>query len=284
MTTRTALITGATSGIGKASSAALAGKGFNLIITGRSEDKGKTIADSLSKRFRVKAEFIKADLSSIRDVRSFCECVKSKYDSIDVLINNAGARFQKFHKSADGFELTTATNYLGHFVLTISLLGLLKKAPSARIINVSSGAHWLAVDIKNIFNPVNFDRRIAYRQSKLAAVLFSYELSRRLQGTNITVNAMDPGGVATNLGRNDGLIPWARHYAAYILKRSLVSPSTAAKALEYLSTSEELKNISGKYFFREKMTGSSELSYNDKISEELWDLSMKITGLDFNTD
>lgn len=280
---KTAIITGATSGIGKATAAALGKAGFNLILTGRNEQKGNLLTRNINKKYGVTAEFLKADISSISDVKSFCETVKEKYDNIDVLLNNAGARFQNYFKSKDGIELTFATNYVGHFILTLSLLDLLKKSHGAKIINVSSGAHWKASpDINNIANPSNYDRRKAYGQSKLALILFTHELSEKLNGTNITVNALDPGGVATNLGRNNGLVALAKHYMSYILRGTLVSPATAADAIVYLSTSDEIKNISGKYFFRKEMTKSSEVSYDNKSAEELWNLSLKICGLTFN--
>ena len=280
---KTALITGATSGIGKATAAALGKAGFNLVLTGRNEQKGNLLTRNINKKYGVTAEFLKADISSISEVKSFCTTVKDKYDNIDVLLNNAGARFQNYFKSKDGIELTFATNYVGHFILTLCLLDLLKKSHDARIINVSSGAHWKASpDINNITNPANYDRRKAYGQSKLALILFTHELSEKLNGTNITVNALDPGGVATNLGRNNGLVALAKHYLSYILRGTLVSPATAADAIVYLSTSDELKNISGKYFFRKKMTKSSEVSYDKKAEEDLWNLSLKIDGLTFN--
>ncbi len=283
MLTKTALITGATSGIGKACSMGLGREGFNLIITGRNEKEGNKIARKVKTKYGVNVNFLKADISSISEVNALCDKIKNKYDNIDVLVNNAGARYQHYQKSIDGIELTFATNYLGHFALTLSLLDLMKHVQGARIINVSSSAHWKAsIDIDDIKNPKNYDRRTAYGQSKLAIILFTYEISRRLKGTNITVNAMDPGGVATNLGRNDGLISWAKHYIFYLSKRTLISPSKAAKAIVYLSTSKDVENTSGKYYFRKDISKSSALSYNNKLGEELWNLSSNITGSTFN--
>ncbi len=285
MSVKTVLITGATSGIGKASASALGRAGYNLIITGRNNKKGEPFAKELKKKFGTEVDFLKADLSTMSEVRDLCKTVKSKYDKIDVLINNAGARFNGFNKSKDGIELTFATNYFGHFLLTLSLFALLKKSESARIINMSSGAHWkYTLEPDKIIEPEIYDRRKAYGQSKLAMILFTYELSKKISSTKITVNALDPGGVATNLGRNNGLIAWAKHYVSYISRGTLVSPSTAAEAVAYLSTAEELQNISGKFFFRKVMIKSSDASYDKKLSDQLWNLSLDTCGLTFNTN
>lgn len=279
----TALITGATSGIGRAGAFALGKAGYNLILTGRSENKGKKLEKIIHKKFGVNADFLKTDISSISEVKELADTIKEKYDKIDVLVNNAGARFYEYLKSRDGIELTFATNYIGHFVLTLSLLDLLKKPGSARIINMASSSHWKAkIDLDEIAGPKNYDRRLAYGASKLAMVLFTYELSGKLNDKNVTVNALDPGGVATNLGRNNGLEAWARHYVSYLIKFKLAMPSTAADAVLYLASSKELKDVSGKYFFRRSITKSSEASYNKKTAEDLWNLSLKIGGITFN--
>jgi NAD(P)-dependent dehydrogenase (short-subunit alcohol dehydrogenase family) len=276
------LITGATSGIGKATAIELAKLGFNLILTGRNKIKGKDISDLLVKKYKIKSDFYKCDISSFKDVSSLVEIVKSKYDHLDVLINNAGSRFSDYKKSVDGIELTFATNHLGHFLLTNLILDLLNKSVSARIINVSSSSHsGKKINFDEIAFPKNYNRREAYGQSKLANVLFTYELARRLKGTNITVNTLDPGGVATNIGKNDGLIPWAKHLVYYLLKRQLLTPKQGARTSVHLALSDSVEGISGKYFYQQKVIKSSDESYDMFNAKQLWELSERLCGIKF---
>jgi len=276
------LITGATSGIGKATAIELAKLGFDLILTGRNEIKGKDIADSLVKKYNIKTEYFKCDISSLKDVRNLAGIVKSKYDYLNVLINNAGSRFSNYQKSVDGIELTFATNHLGHFLLTNLLIELMRKTDSSRVINVTSSSHGgKNIEFDEIAFPKNYDRREAYGQSKLANVLFTYELALRLNGTNITANAIDPGGVATNIGKNDGLIPWAKHLVYYLIKRELLTPKQGAETVIYLASSEIVKGISGKYFYQKKEKRSSDESYEVSKAKQLWELSEQLCGIKY---
>lgn len=282
MQNKLCLITGATSGIGKATANELAKLGFDLILTGRNEINGKSISDSLVKKHRIKSEFIKCDISSLYDVKNLAGIVNSKYDHLNVLINNAGSRFSDFQKSVDGIELTFATNHLGHFLLTHLLFDLLKKSTDARIINVSSSSHsGKEINFDEIALPKNYDRREAYGQSKLANVLFTYELARRLAGTNITVNALDPGGVATNIGKNDGLIPWAKHLVYYLLKRELLTPKQGSQTSVFLASDNSVYGASGKYFYQKKEKKSADESYDFIKAKKLWELSEQLCGIKF---
>jgi len=284
MNNKICLITGATSGIGKATAIELAKLGFNLILTGRSEDKGVKLSKSISKKYNVKSVFFRCDISSLSDVRKFAEIVKSKYERLDVLINNAGSRFNDYKKSADGIELTFATNHLGHFLLTNLLLDLLKKSTSPRIINISSSSHGgKKINFEQIAFPKNYDRREAYGQSKLANVLFTYELARRFSTNNITANTLDPGGVATNIGRNDGFFSWAKHRVYYLLKRELLTPKQGAETVVYLASSPDVEGVTGKYFYRKKEKQSSKESYDVEKARELWKLSEKLSGIEDKT-
>ena len=158
---------------------------------------------------------------------------------------------------------------------------MLKKSPSARIINVTSSAHsGCSNDFSDAAAPVNYDRKAAYCKSKLANLLFTYELSDRLRSSGVTVNAVNPGGVLTNLGRNNGLIPWFRHIPYYLLKRQLLSPAKGADTIIYLAESPELEGVTGKYFYKRKEIKSSRESYNKEAAIKLWDLSCKLCGLD----
>lgn len=279
---KSCLITGATSGIGKAAAKELAKLGFDLILTGRSEQKGKEISDSLSKKFNVRSEFIRCDISSLSDVRNFAEIVKSKYNKIDVLINNAGSRFGDYQKSVDGIELTFATNHLGHFLLTHLLLDLLKKSEDARIINVSSATHYgKQIEVDDLVSPREYNRSLVYGRSKLVNILFTYEFARRNTNPNISFNAVDPGGVATNFAKNEGLLRWLKHIGFYIAKRQLLTPRQGAGTVVYLASSDMIKGETGKFFFEKKETKSSEESYDTEKAKKLWELSEQLCGINF---
>jgi NAD(P)-dependent dehydrogenase (short-subunit alcohol dehydrogenase family) len=282
MNNKICLITGATSGIGKAATFKLTVLGASLILLSRNEKKGEKICDQIRKTNKnTQVKFYKVDISSMKEVRSVVGKIKSDYSNIDVLINNAGARFDKYFKNDEGIELTFATNHLGHFLLTLSLINMLKKSPQGRIINISSSAHWRGTEeVDDIVSPQHYDRRLAYGLSKLSNLYFTYQLSNRLKNTNITVNAVDPGGVATNFSRNNGLFAWAKHYLSYILKRKLISPQTAAETVVYLASSNETTKTTGKYFFEKNEINSSPSSYNKDAALKLWQLSKKLTRVD----
>jgi len=278
--TKICLITGATSGIGKASAKELARLRFDLILTGRNEDKGKELSESLMKKYKITSEFIRCDISSLKSVRSFADKVKSKYSCIDVLINNAGSRFSNYQKSVDGIELTFATNHLGHFLLTYLLLDLLKKSIDGRIINVSSSAHYgKQIDIDDLVSPKEYNRSLIYGRSKLANVLFTYEFARRNNYANISINALDPGGVATNFAKNEGFFRWLKHISFYIIKRQLLTPKQGAETVVYLASSDNLKGVTGKFFFEKKEKTSSDESYNLENAKKLWELSEQLCGI-----
>jgi NAD(P)-dependent dehydrogenase (short-subunit alcohol dehydrogenase family) len=276
------LITGATSGIGKAAALKLAELDASLIILSRNEKNGEKICEQIGKiNSNVQAKFYKVDISSMKEVRNVSEKIIKDFERIDVLINNAGARFDQYFKNDEGIELTFVTNHLGHFLLTLSLIELLKKSTQGRIINVSSPAHSRGTEeFDDIVSPVNYDRRLAYGRSKLANLYFTYELSSRLKNTNITVNAVDPGGVATNFSRNNGLYALMKHYLSYILQLKLISPQKAAETIVYLASSGEVSGITGKYFFEKKQISSSPASYDREAALKLWQLSLILTGID----
>lgn len=284
MKNKICLITGATSGIGKATALMLAELGATLILLSRNEKKGEKICNQIREaKHNSNVRFYKVDISSMKEVRNVSEKIKSDYNHIDVLINNAGARFDNYFKNDEGIELTFATNHLGHFLLTLSLLDMLRKSEQGRIISISSVAHARGTeDFDDITTPINYDRRLAYGRSKLANIYFTYELSRRLKDNNLTANAVDPGGVATNFSRNNGMFAWAKHYLSYILQRKLITPQKAAETIVYLASSKDVSNITGKYFFEKKEINSSPASYNRDAALKLWQLSLKLTGVESN--
>lgn len=203
------VVTGATSGIGRATALALGEANTDLVILGRNEGAGASLLAKLQRRgFGNASTFIQIDLADFENVRRAAGHIRRKYSKIHVLVNNAGARFNDYETTVDGLERTFATNHLGHFLLTALLLDVLLSS-AARVITVGSGAHAVSPEGSWLLTRETYDRKVAYGRSKLANIMFAYELARRLQRTSVVSNALDPGGVATNLGRNNGLVPWA---------------------------------------------------------------------------
>ncbi len=274
------IVTGATSGIGKVTARVLAEKGATVLFIGRNKDKCESTLKSIIKKTSFKnISYFVADLSSQKDIRDLSNSIHQKFDHIDVLVNNAGARFLKNLKSVDGIEMTFALNHLAYFLLTNLLLDLLKKSESARVINVSSSAHKTKINFEDIQLQKNYDGKKAYTQSKLSNILFTAELSKKLKGTNVTVNTLHPGGVASNFSRNNGMYYWVKHLLSYIIKRKLISPEKGALTSIYLATSNDVKDISGEYFFECKPVHSIKNLYNEEVSKKLWMVSEKMTGL-----
>lgn len=279
---KTCVITGATSGIGWASAVQLGGFGADLILIGRDERRGVELVRRLQHDPACgNAHFMRADLSVQQEVRELAAAIRNRCARVDVLINNAGARFDAFRLSSDNIELTFATNHLSHFLLTLLLLEKLQAAKSARVITVSSEAHESALgDFERHCSAENYDRKAAYGKSKLANLMFVFELARRMRGKNITSNGVNPGNVVTNFARNNGFMSWMRHIGYYALKRELILPRKGAETIVFLASSPVVEGISGKYFFRNREVPSSRISYDEDAAKKLWDVSMNMTGLD----
>lgn len=278
----TCLITGATSGIGKATALALASKGCRLILVGRSPEKTARAGDVIRRKSgNEDVSFYVCDLAVLRDVRALAARVRGDHGRIDVLINNAGARILRHRLTEEGIELTLATNHLGHFVLTLSLIDALVKSERPRIINVSSGAHRAGQGvIKNVRSAADYDGRKQYSDSKLANVLFTYVLAERLNGRGIAVNAVDPGGVATNFARNNGWVPWLRHRIHLLQSKQYRTPAQGAETIVHLASSEDVTGVTGKYFKDKEERRSSELSHDRAVQNSLWVLSATLGGID----
>ena len=275
------VITGATSGIGRATALALGAMGVNLVLLGRNESKGRSVVARIA-RFPLagKVEFLRTDLSVQRNVHDSAGNITRSHRHIDLLINNAGARFDHCQRSADGHELTFATNHLGHFLLTGLLLERLVGAGQGRIITVTSGSHGSArADGNWQLGAEDYDRRQAYAKSKLANLLFAYELARRLASTSAVSQAIDPGGVASHFARNNGWLSWAKHVLSHALRKELISSSEAAHTVVHVATAPDLPVANGGYYSRMNSVRSSPDSYDLEAARKLWALSLALTGL-----
>ena len=283
MTGKTCIITGGTSGLGRATALALGALGANLLLVGRNHRAAQAVMARIRRQASAgSVEFIPADLSNFSEVRRLAGELRQRCPVLDVLINNAGARFNRYQTNADGIELTFATNHLGHFLLTALMIDRLLAADAGRVLTVGSGAHTGPLgDTRDgwISGRDNYDRKVAYAMSKLANLMFTYELARRLERTTVTCNAVDPGGVATHLGRNNGLVAWLRHLTYYAMKRQLQSPRRASRTIVHLA-SRDSSTTTGKYYCDLNEIGSSPVSYDRNAAETLWRLSVKLTGLD----
>lgn len=276
------VVTGATSGIGAATAKGLARLQATTIIIGRSRQKCDRIVNEIKKDTgNPFVRYYLADLSSKNEISKVADQLKEDYPNVDVLINNAGAKFVSRLESIDGYEMSFALNHLAYFTLTGLLINHLLKSMDGRIINVSSGSHGSCAAI-NFDDPqyrTDYDGKLAYAQSKLANILFTYELAGRLNGTRLAVNALAPGGVATNFARNNGIIPWLKHIVAHILARNLISAAEGAKTSVFLATFPKVKGVSGKYFAEQRVIQSSKASYDRDAAKRLWKLSLDLTGI-----
>jgi NAD(P)-dependent dehydrogenase (short-subunit alcohol dehydrogenase family) len=279
MTGKICLITGATSGIGAATAHALAQMGATVVVTGRDQQKCSARVEAIRRATgNACVEAMAADLSARQEVHRLATRFKAKYQRLDVLVNNAGARFLTRSLSAEGYEMTFALNHLGHFMLTNLLLQELLTGTHGRIINVASESHRSCpgIDFDDLQGEQSYQGKRAYAQSKLANLLFTYELARQLDGTGVTANALDPGNVLTNFSRNNGWLSWARHVLGSLRAGSLVGPRQGAGTSVYLASSPQVDGITGKYFFRESMIASSEPSYDVAAARRLWEVSLEL--------
>jgi NAD(P)-dependent dehydrogenase (short-subunit alcohol dehydrogenase family) len=272
------LITGATSGIGWVAARDLANMGAEVVLTGRNVKRGARAIDRIRREDSAsKVEFIPMDLSALEDVREFSADFIKRYPRLDVLMNNAGTVLLQRRVNDAGIEMTFAINHLGHFFLTNLLLKSLRASESARVIVVSSGSHRGAhLNIDDLQNELGYNGMKVYGQSKLANLLFTYELSRRLDDEGITVNAMHPGFVSTNLGRDNG---WFLHKVIRLAMLTGGSAEDGADTCVYLASSQEVEGITGKYFKERRAIPSSQSSYDQKAARQLWDISEKLSGL-----
>ncbi len=272
------LVTGATAGIGLITARELARKGARVIVVGRSAERCSQAADQIRAQAGTTAvEWLVADLSSQADIRRLAGQVRDRTARLDVLVNNAGGIFLKRIESADGIEMTFALNHLAYFLLTNLLLPLLEQSAPARIVSVASDAHkGVSINFDDPQGKNRFGGWRAYQRSKLANILFTLELARRLEGKRVTANSLHPGFVRTTIFREGGPIGWLLRRAADILA---LSPEDGAKTSIYLASSPDVAGITGRYFDKEKPAESSPQSRDLAAAERLWKLSEEMTGL-----
>ncbi len=274
------LITGATNGIGRVAARELAAMGATVVVVGRDAARAEATLHEIKQATGSSAvDSILADLSSMAEVRRLAEEFKSRYKRLDVLVNNAGAVFARRQETVDGYELTFALNHLAYFLLTNLLLDTLNTSAPARIVNVSSDAH---TGGKMNFDDLHSQRSYGqmgftpYSQSKLANVLFTYELARRLQGTGVTANVLHPGFVASGFGRNNkGIMDLIMR----VVHRFAISSEEGAETIIYLASSPEVEGVSGKYYYQSKALKSSLASYDEVAARRLWAMSEQMVGL-----
>lgn len=275
---KTCLITGATSGIGRATALALARQGARLLVVARDGARGeKTVAELKAVTGNHEVELVLADLSSQQSIRALAAELNRRGDRVDVLLNNAGCYSSERKTTDEGLELTFATNHLGPFLLTNLLLERLRASAPARVVNVASVAHRFGrIDVDDLQHARRYRAMEAYCASKLGNVLFTLELARRLEGTGVTANCLHPGVVATRFGQTDeGVFSFLVQLAAPFM----IGPERGARTSVYLASSPEVEGVTGKYFVRCRPAKPSALSQDAGLARELWRVSAQLTGL-----
>jgi NAD(P)-dependent dehydrogenase (short-subunit alcohol dehydrogenase family) len=274
---QTILVTGASSGIGRETARSLSRQGAAVVLVSRASGHGAEVAAALRRELdRPDIYHLGADLTSLSEIRRAAAEFSGRFGRLDVLVNNAGAFFPRRQTTVDGFETTFALNHLSYFLLTLLLLDRLLQSPTPRIVNVASSAER--------FGRIHFDDPMlergyggwrAYAQSKLANVMFSYQLARLLQHTPVTVNALHPGTVATGFGSTGGATSLLFAAARPLLK----TPEQGAQTTIHLASSPEVAGISGRYFSNQKPASSSARSHDRAAQARLWELSRELVGL-----
>ena len=273
------LITGATSGIGRSTVLALSSMGASVTFIARNKDKAEILLKELNTKSQNKAAYILADLSSQKEVKSAAKEYLKTNRPLDILINNAGLINLKRRETIDGFEETFAVNHLAYFSLTNLLIDKLKESESARIINISSGAHQFVkrMNFDDIQSEKNYKPFKVYSYSKLANILFTRKLSEILKDDNITVNCLHPGVVATGFAsQNDSKF---QKFLFKLSKPFMRSSNKGAETSIYLSSSDDVSDVSGKYFYNSKVSKISSGASNEEDTERLWRISMELTEL-----
>ena len=274
---KTVVITGATSGIGAVAAERLAEKGATILFIARDRARAEATLQRLAARSNAPHRFYEADLSRLAEMKRVGAQIAGDSPRVDVLINNAGAMFSSRRVTADGLEMTFALNHMSYFVLTAALLDKLKASAPARIVSTASAAHQGAkLDFDDLQGEKNYSGFRAYGRSKLCNILFTRELTRRLQGTGVTANCLHPGFVATRFGNESGgaigrLFPFFKLFGR--------SAEKGAETIVYLASSPEVASDGGFYFFDRRKTKPSAAAQDDGAARQLWAASEALAGL-----
>ena len=275
---RVCVVTGASSGIGRATTHALARLGATLALVCRDRARGDDlVAEVAAASGHDRVALFVADLSSQAAVRELAGALMAAYPALHVLVNNAGVVNLRYTETTDGIETAFAVNHLAPFLLTHLLLGRLRAGSPSRIVNVASDVHrWGRIEFDDLGRRRRYRGMAVYAQSKLANVLFTYELARRLGSAPVTANCLHPGAVATGLGHNNGRLA---RLVARALKPFFRTAEDGAATSVYLAASPAVEGVSGRYFVDCREARSSPPSYDERLARRLWDASARMTGL-----
>ena len=272
------MVTGANSGIGKATAERLARLGASVVLVCRNRNRGEmAMAEIREKTGNSSLELLIADFASFQSIRDLAAAFVGSHDFLHVLINNAGVAKLTRSVTPDGLETTFEVDYLSQFLLTNLLLGILKKSAPSRIVTVSSVSHYGGhLDFDDLQMEKGYRVMRAYARAKLAQVMFTHELAKRLQGTGVTANCLHPGAVATNIwGRPLGPLSFLMKVNRFFL----LSPEKGAETSVFLASSPDVAGVSGKYFDKKREKRSSVESYDEALARRLWDVSAGLVGL-----
>jgi retinol dehydrogenase 14 len=278
MAGRTVLVTGGTGGIGRATALGLSAMGAHVAIVGRDRERTEAAAQEIREAGGRQVDVFVADMSSQAEVRRLAGEVLGALPRLDVLVNNVGGYWDTRHVTADGLERTFALNHLAPFLLTDLLLDRLRESAPARVVTVSSGAHTMGrIDFDDLEGERSYSGMRAYSQSKLANILFTYELARRLGAGGVTANALHPGMVRTGFGAEDA--GSLQRLFTPLMRPFMKSPAEGAATSIHLASSPEVEGVTGCYFAGSKRKDSSKRSHDQAAAERLWRVSAELVGL-----
>ena len=275
---KVALVTGGTSGIGKATAMALSAMGADVVVVGRDRERGERAVEEIRAQTGGRVDLALADLSSQAEVRALAEEFKRRYDRLDVLVNSAGLVQSTRTETVDGLESTFAVNHLAPFLLTNLLLDRLKQSAPSRVVTVSSEAEWWRdIDFDDLQSKKNYSGFPVYGMTKLANIMFTYELAERLEGTGVTATCMHPGAVNTRFATNNRG-PMAILFRLF--KPSMRTPDQGADTVIWLASSPEVEGVSGRYYADRKPIEPKKIANDPAARRRLWEESERLTGLE----